>query len=143
MSDPFIVVRNLTYRYADEQEAVFEDFDWEAARGTAWAVIGPSGCGKSTLLYLLAGLRQPTAGTLRVDGYPVPRPRASTGLILQSHGLLPWATARDNAALGLRMGHFYEDKDSSDGTPRPYPPALPLSEADRWMERLGIAHLHD
>ncbi len=143
MADPFVVIRDLSFRYADEREPVFEDFSWEVDAGESWAVIGPSGCGKSTLLYLLAGLRQPTAGTLLVDGFPVPRPRASTGLILQNHGLLPWATVWENAALGVRIGHFYKDKSVPDGIPRPYPPALPLSEVDEWLERLGIAHLRD
>ncbi len=143
MADPFVVVQDLTFRYVDEREPVFEQFSWEVRSGESWAVIGPSGCGKSTLLYLLAGLRQATAGTLLVDDFPVPRPRATTGLILQNHGLLPWATVRENAALGLRIGHFYKDKRVPDGTPRPYPPALPLSEVDRWLERLDIAHLRD
>ena len=106
-----------------------------------WAVVGPSGCGKSTLLYLLAGLRRPQAGELCVGGHPVPRPRASTGLILQDHGLLPWATVRDNAALGLRIGQFYRNKQGAPDQPRPYPPLLPLTEVDPWLERLGIAHL--
>jgi NitT/TauT family transport system ATP-binding protein len=143
VGDPFIAVRALTFRFTDEREAVFENFHWEVERGASWAVIGPSGCGKSTLLYLLAGLRQPTVGDLLIDGFPVPRPRATTGLILQNHGLLPWATVYENAALGLRMGQFYRDKPDPDGAPRPYPPALPLAEAHHWLERLSIHHLCD
>ncbi|MGQ9667006.1 MAG: ABC transporter ATP-binding protein, partial [Anaerolineae bacterium] len=116
-------------------------FHWTVEQGEAWAVIGPSGCGKSTLLYLLAGLRQPTSGTVLVEDQPVPRPRASIGLILQDHGLLPWATVWENAALGVRMGHFYARKRAPKDAPRPYPPALPFSEVDQWLKRLDIYHL--
>ncbi len=138
--DP-VRLTGLGFRYGQEATPIFDGFDWRVGRGEVWAVVGPSGCGKSTLLYLLAGLRQPNAGQLLVAGYPVPRPRASIGLILQDHGLLPWATVRDNATLGLRIGRFYRNKQGQAGQPRPYPPLLPPAEADRWLERLGIAHL--
>ena len=100
---------------------MFQGFSWTARAGEAWAVIGPSGCGKSTLLYLIAGLRQPSAGHLLVDGSPVPRPRASTGLILQDYGLLPWATVWENVALPMRMGQFYRDKPGPAMGRGPYP----------------------
>jgi NitT/TauT family transport system ATP-binding protein len=151
VSDPVAVAAPLTpdavrltglvFRYGQETTPIFDGFDWRVSPGEVWAVVGPSGCGKSTLLYLLAGLRRPQAGELLVAGYPVPRPRASTGLILQDHGLLPWATVRDNATLGLRIGSFYRNKQGPPGQPRPYPPLLPPVEADRWLERLGIDHL--
>ena len=136
-----VAVRGLTFAYAGEAAPVFDAFDWTVNLGEMWAVGGPSGCGKTTLLYLLAGLRQPQGGSVRVDGEPVPRPRASTGLILQDHGLLPWATVRDNAALGLRIGRLYRRKRGPSDQLRPYPPNLPLTEVDRWLERLGIAEL--
>jgi ABC-type nitrate/sulfonate/bicarbonate transport system ATPase subunit len=138
---PPVVLRGLRFGYG--RETIFDGFDWEVRSAETWSVIGPSGCGKSTLLYLLAGLRQPTAGKLLVGGTPAPRPRASTGLILQNHGLLPWATVWENAALGVRMGHFYKHKRSRPDEPRPYPPRLPLSVVDEWLERLGIGHLRD
>ena len=136
-----VVLRELSFGYGGE--AIFDGFDWEVKPEETWSVIGPSGCGKSTLLYLLAGLRQPTAGELLVGGAPAPRPRASTGLILQNHGLLPWATVWENAALGVRMGHFYAHKRERPDGLRPYPPKLPFSVVDEWLERLGIAYLRD
>lgn len=141
--EPAVRVRGLVYRYAAEGTPVFDGFDWTVGRSEMWALIGPSGCGKTTLLYLLAGLRSPQSGQVLVGGAAVPRPRASTGLILQEHGLLPWATVRANATLGLRMGQLYRNKQAPAGRPRPYPPALALEEADRWLTRLGVAHLAD
>jgi NitT/TauT family transport system ATP-binding protein len=138
-----ISVSSLTFAYPG-QPPVFQDFSWQAARGEAWAVIGPSGCGKSTLLYLVAGLRQPQAGQILVDGRPVPRPRASTGLILQDYGLLPWATVWENVALVMRLGRFYSAKPGPTGGPRPYPrPDLTPVQVDHWLARLGIASVRD
>jgi NitT/TauT family transport system ATP-binding protein len=92
--------------------------------GESWAVVGPSGCGKTTLLYLLAGLHRPKSGEVLVEGDPVTGPRPSTGLILQDYGLLPWATAKDNIALGLRIrGIKARERDAL---------------AHHWLERLGI-----
>lgn len=138
-----IQVEGLTFAYAG-QPPLFRDFSWSAAAGEAWAVIGSSGCGKSTLLYLIAGLRKPQAGRLLVAGQPVPRPRASTSLVLQDYGLLPWATVWENVALPMRMGQFYRRKAGPDDAPRPYPrPDITAEQVDYWLERLGIAALRD
>lgn len=138
---PAVTLRGLVFGYAAERVPVFDRFDWTVEQGEMWALIGPSGCGKTTLLYLIAGLRRPQTGQVLVNGSPVPRPRAATGLILQDHGLLPWATVADNAALGLRIGRLYRNKQGPPDQPRPYPPDLPPTEAQRWLERLGIGRL--
>jgi NitT/TauT family transport system ATP-binding protein len=89
-------------------------------------------------------LRQPGSGRLLVDGRPVPRPRASTGLILQDYGLLPWATVWENVALVMRIGRFYQSKAGRAGDPRPYPrPDIAPDQVDRWLARLGIAELRN
>lgn len=68
------------------------------ARGEIVALCGASGCGKSTALRLLAGLETPTAGQVqRPDG------RGCTALVFQAPTLMPWATARANVALPLRL----------------------------------------
>lgn len=128
-----IRLESLTYGYPN-QLSIFEGFDWSAGRGEAWAVLGPSGCGKTTLLYLLAGLRFPSSGQVLIDGQPLERPRPHTGLILQDYGLLPWATVRQNAELGLRVRAFY----GPDGkhAPQDFQPGVDL---DPWLARLGLA----
>jgi NitT/TauT family transport system ATP-binding protein len=127
----------LTYGYPNSGK-IFQDFDWRVPRGESWAVLGPSGCGKTTLLYLLAGLRMPDSGQVCIAGQPLLRPRPHTGLILQDYGLLPWATVRENAALGLRIRTFY----GPDGrhAPEEYKPA---QDVDPWLERLGLAPFKD
>ena len=62
------------------------------------SVLGPSGCGKSTLLRLIAGLAEPTAGTIERPGS-----RADIGFVFQEPTLMPWATALANVTLPLRL----------------------------------------
>jgi ABC-type nitrate/sulfonate/bicarbonate transport system ATPase subunit len=128
---------DLTFSYG-QNLPVFQDFNWEAQRGEAWAVLGPSGCGKSTLLYLLAGLFLPTSGQVLVDGEPLARPRPKSGLIIQDYGLLPWATVRQNASLGLQVRNFY----GPDGkhTPQDF---IPEQDVLPWLQRLGLESVAD
>ncbi len=127
-----IDLNGLTFAYP-HGEPIFQDFAWQAARGQAWTVIGPSGCGKSTLLALLTGLLLPQRGEVRIDRQLLTRPRPRTGLIIQDYGLLPWATVRENARLGLRVRNFY----GPDGVHAPQDYTRTL-EVDRWLERLGL-----
>lgn len=128
---------SVSYAYG-QAAPVFLDYSWRVEHGEAWAVLGPSGCGKTTLLYLLAGLRFPTAGKIRIDDKLLTRPRPYTGLILQDYGLLPWATVRQNIELGLRVRNFY----GPDGTHAPSDYRR-NTIVDPWMERLGLASIAD
>lgn len=64
------------------------------------AVVGRSGCGKSTLLRLLAGLDEPTAGSIAIDGRGEDRGHA-VRLMFQEPRLLPWQRVADNVSVGL------------------------------------------
>lgn len=137
-----IDIRAITFAYRDHPP-LFRDFNLEIPRGEILAVIGPSGCGKTSLLYLLAGLYRPRRGAIHVGGTLLERPRPETGLILQDHGLLPWATVTDNAALGLKIRRFY----GPDGkhAPRDFEvdAALDRQKVDYWLQRLGLNTLQD
>ena len=69
--------------------------DVEVPDGQFTAVVGPSGCGKSTLLSLVAGLRQPSSGTVLCDGEPMtaPMPR-KVGMVFKEANLLPGCRRR-------------------------------------------------
>ena len=142
MSALMIEIKNLAFSYGGHP-IVFDDFDLTINRGDSWAVIGPSGCGKTTLLYLLAGLRRPSRGKILIDGSIVSRPRPQTGLVLQDHGLLPWATVRENVTLGLKIRKFY----GPDGRHAPRDTRINkdmmVTVVDEWMRRLGIDGLED
>jgi ABC-type nitrate/sulfonate/bicarbonate transport system ATPase subunit len=87
-------------------------------------ILGPSGCGKSTLLRIVAGLDQPTAGEVLLDGRPVRGPGADRGMVFQSYTLFPWLTVRDNVCFGLRE--------------RGMPRAQQLEVADAFLAKVGL-----
>jgi NitT/TauT family transport system ATP-binding protein len=76
--------------------AAVDRVDLDVAPGEFVALLGPSGCGKSTLLRLVAGLDQPDAGEVTVDG-------SSIAFVFQDAHLLPWRTVIDNVALPLEL----------------------------------------
>jgi len=73
--------------------------------GELVTLVGPSGCGKSTLLRVIAGLEQPSAGTVALDGVDVtdtPAEKRRVGLVFQSNALFGHLTVQRNIAFGLR-----------------------------------------
>ena len=70
--------------------------------GEFFSVVGPSGCGKSTLLEIVAGLIEPTAGEVRIDGARVAgRVPDGVGVVFQEDASFPWLDVDDNIAFGL------------------------------------------
>ncbi|MGW3349171.1 ABC transporter ATP-binding protein [Nonomuraea rubra] len=65
---PRIELRDVGFRYGDGGTTVLDHFDLVIEPGTTTAIVGPSGSGKSTVLALIAGLHQPAAGTVVIDG---------------------------------------------------------------------------
>ena len=84
------------------------------------SLVGPSGSGKSSLLRAVIGLQQPSMGTVEPEVE-----RSQIGMLFQDDALLPWKSARENVALGLRF-HGVEH-------------AAALAQADDWLARLGLA----
>jgi NitT/TauT family transport system ATP-binding protein len=100
--DPALEASGLAHGFGDV--AVIDELDLRVAAGEVVGLVGPSGCGKSTLLELVAGLLEPTSGSITVDGETDPAGRLERCVLMpQSDSLLPWLTAIDNAALGPRI----------------------------------------
>ena len=80
-----------------------EDVSFTAQAGEFVSLVGPSGCGKSTCLNLLAGLDDPSSGTVEHHGKPVRGVNTDLGYITQDDNLLPWRTLLSNVELGLEF----------------------------------------
>jgi NitT/TauT family transport system ATP-binding protein len=80
---------------------VLERVNIKVEPGEFIAVLGPSGCGKSTLLRLVAGLEQPSEGSIETAGAPIAGPDPSRVVVFQDPTLFPWRSVWDNVALGL------------------------------------------
>ena len=89
-----------TYRTQDRQDLLaLQELSFSIARGEFVSIVGPSGCGKSTLLKILAGLVEPSTGSVRLGGTPITGPRREVGLVPQSATLLPWRTILRNVEI--------------------------------------------
>ncbi|WP_153114777.1 ABC transporter ATP-binding protein [Rhodocyclus tenuis] len=105
---PLLAARGLAFAYG--RQPVFATVDLTIARREIVCLIGASGCGKSTLLRVLAGLAEPSAGDVVVDGADDPGGQrmpsgqsraAKASVVFQSPALLPWLTVAENAGFGL------------------------------------------
>ena len=92
-----------SYIVDGKREPVLAGVQLTVNAGELVSIIGPSGCGKSTLLNIIAGLDQPDAGTVELDGDPDVNRLGRVGYMQQKDLLLPWRTVLDNAALGLEI----------------------------------------
>jgi NitT/TauT family transport system ATP-binding protein len=96
-------------RKTDPVSAV-RDISFSIRHGEVVSLIGPSGCGKSTLLNMAAGLDQPSAGVVLVDGKPVTSPNPHVAFMLQNDLLLPWRTILENVNLGQEIQHVEREE---------------------------------
>ncbi|HEY8492887.1 MAG TPA: sn-glycerol-3-phosphate ABC transporter ATP-binding protein UgpC [Myxococcota bacterium] len=100
-----VVFESLEKRYPGGTVGL-ADFSLTVEDGELLVVVGPSGCGKSTLLRLLAGLEEPTAGTIRIGDRIVndlaPQER-NVAMVFQDYALYPHMTVRGNLEFPLRM----------------------------------------
>lgn len=89
-------VRNLSKSFGNDQQRLeaVEDVSLKAQKGEFIAIVGPSGCGKTTLLKMIAGLLEPTSGTIEFESH---NPRV--GFVFQKPNLLEWRSVQENVRL--------------------------------------------
>jgi len=91
-----------TFPKADGGELlVLDGIELQVAQGQIVGLLGRTGSGKSTLLRLIAGLAQPSGGTVTYLGRPVLGPAAGIAMVFQGFALFPWLTVLENVQLGL------------------------------------------
>ena len=102
---PKLEVQSLSKSFSQKGKTVvaLQNIDLYLQPREFVCIVGASGCGKSTLLNIVAGLVQPSAGKVLVDGEAVPGPGADRGMVFQSYTLYPWLTVTDNIAFGLKL----------------------------------------
>jgi NitT/TauT family transport system ATP-binding protein len=105
-----------------------DGLDLDVRPGQMLAILGKTGCGKSTIFNMIAGLTEPTSGTVRVSGRDPFADfdwfRGKIAIVFQNDRLLPWRSALHNVELGLEML----------GTPA----AERRTTAQLWLNRLGL-----
>jgi putative ABC transport system ATP-binding protein len=126
-----------TYESAAGPVPVLEDVNLDLNLGDALSIMGPSGSGKSTLLGLLAGLDNPTAGSILLDGEEIvglsedslARLRGrKLGFVFQSYQLIPTLTAEENVLLPAELCGA---------------PGQPAQRARELLDSVGLAERRD
>lgn len=112
-TSPIIEVVNVCKRFktGDRQELLALDtINFRMNAGEIVAILGKSGSGKSTLLRIIAGLANPSQGTIFYRGQPVTGPVHGISMVFQSFALLPWLTVLQNVELGLEAQGIDRDE---------------------------------
>jgi len=100
-----ITITGLSKIY-DSGAVAVQDVNLTVADGEFLVLVGPSGCGKSTVLRCVAGLEQPTSGTIALDGRVIndlPPQDRDLAMVFQTYALYPHLTIFENLAFGLKM----------------------------------------
>jgi len=103
---------DLTFQTNDGPVHALRDVSLDIGKGEFVSFIGPSGCGKTTFLRCIAGLEEPTGGTLTVNGLTPDAARRSRayGYVFQAAGLYPWRTIGGNVRLPLEIMGFSKEE---------------------------------
>lgn len=98
-------IEELNHVFDSGNVQALSDVHLEVTQGQVIAFIGPSGCGKSTLLNIMAGLLEPSDGSVLLNGEQVDGPPDEVGIMFQKATLLPWRTTLENILLPIELRH--------------------------------------
>lgn len=127
-----ITVEGITHFYRRQKQEpllVLDDIDAVFEPGSFTCLIGASGCGKSTLLKIMAGLIEPSIGTISLDGQSVRGPARDRGMVFQQDAVFPWLSVLDNISYGPKS--------------RGVPKAEYTEKARYWADKVGLAGFED
>jgi len=131
LSGPIISMDSVSKTFLTRKGTVeaVKGFSLDVHAGEVVCVVGASGCGKSTILNMVAGFTRPTSGTITLEGSVITGVEPRCGMIFQSYALFPWMTVLENVSFGPRMRGVSKKER--------------LSEAERWIETVGLAGFED
>lgn len=107
MSDCYLKIDRIHKNFG--QFTALNDVSIDIKKNEFVCLLGPSGCGKTTLLRIIAGLENPTAGSITIDGKDMtymPPSKRNFGIVFQSYALFPNLTAIQNIEYGLKAKKF-------------------------------------
>jgi NitT/TauT family transport system ATP-binding protein len=99
-------VRGVGKRYDLGNRMMIEavrNISFDVMEGEICALLGPSGCGKSTMLRMVAGLEDPSTGSMFLDGKHIDGPDKSRGMVFQRYTSFDWMTVQKNVEYGMRI----------------------------------------
>lgn len=99
----------ITYQVKDDLIHAIDKVSFGAREGEFITIVGPSGCGKTTILKAVAGLLQPTRGTIKIGGVEVKGTNPNIGIVFQSPALMAWRTIIKNIMLQVEVRHLDND----------------------------------
>lgn len=131
---PALALERITCTFAAREDrsrryTAVKDTTLVVAAGEFVSVVGPTGCGKSTLLNVAAGLLEPSAGSVTVNGEPLAGINRHAGYLFQADALMPWRNALDNVVAGLEF--------------RGLPRVQALAKGNEWLKRVGLSGFGD
>lgn len=134
MAQPTLSLRNISKSYVDgmgKRTEVLKGVSLDVEEGEFVAILGFSGSGKTTLISTIAGLIEPDAGEVLVNGQVSREPGSDRGLVFQSYSLFPWLTVEGNVRLAVDAVHRDLDRDAR------------TALAKSTIELVGLSHAID
>lgn len=144
-------IENITKEFPvkNDRLSVVDGISLDVYDNEFLVLLGPGHCGKSVFLNILAGLEQPTGGTMELDGKPLAGADPRIGMVFQKWSLLPWKTVMENVEVGPKMAGVakeerrktaqkYIDLVGLQGFEKSYPTQL----SGGMKQRVGIARAY-
>ena len=131
LDDTILIANNVSKIFGSKTKAVeaLREVSFAVSRNELCILLGPSGCGKSTLLNIVAGLEDPTSGSVSLDGELIHGPSRQRGMVFQSYTSFPWLTVFENVEYGMKLN----------GVPKPER----KERADKFIELVHLTRFRD
>ena len=100
----------VVYVTDDSETVAVDSFSLDVKKGELISIVGPSGCGKTTILRCIAGLLQPTEGTVKIGDKACTSPGSDRGMVFQDFALFPWRTVKQNVKFGMEIAGVPKDE---------------------------------